>query len=202
MLRPQPEVVSVFSRVRVGNATVSATLKERAERERTSHDFERAAAPLLNRIPDARVFFRSQQTGGRALNLMLGGDDPAVLNQAALQLVEQMATLPELVAPRISGDLQRPEITITAAARPRRRPRRHHRGAEPGDPHRDPGRDRPEQRPLLAVRPPDPDPRRAQRECAPAASSTIENLPVPTADRRLGAAQGRRRHQLRRRPDS
>jgi len=112
VLRQQPEVVSVYSRVRVGNATVSVTLKERAERERTSQELERAAAPMLNRIPDARAFFRSQQTGGRALNLMLGGEDPVVLNQAALQIVEEMATIPELVAPRISGDLQRPEIVI------------------------------------------------------------------------------------------
>ena len=112
VLRQQPEVEGIFSRIRVGNATVSASLKDRAERERSSQDLERAVAPLLNRIPDARAFFRSQQTGGRALNLMLGGEDPVLLNQAALRIVEEMATIPELVAPRISGDLQRPEIVI------------------------------------------------------------------------------------------
>ena len=112
VLRQQPEVEGVFSRIRVGGATISASLKDRAERERSSQELERAVAPLLNRIPDARAFFRSQQTGGRALNLMLGGEDPVLLNQAALRIVEEMATIPELVAPRISGDLQRPEIVI------------------------------------------------------------------------------------------
>ena len=112
VLRRQPEVEGVFSRVRVGNATVTATLHERSERARTSQELERAVAPLLNRIPDARAFFRSNQTGGRAVNLMLGGDDPVQLNQAALRIVEEMATIPELVAPRINGDLQRPEIEI------------------------------------------------------------------------------------------
>jgi multidrug efflux pump subunit AcrB len=112
VLRQQPEVEGIFSRIRVGNATVSASLKDRAERERSSQDLERAVAPMLNRIPDARAFFRSQQTGGRALNLMLGGEDPVLLNQAALRIVDEMATIPDLVAPRISGDLQRPEIVI------------------------------------------------------------------------------------------
>ena len=112
VLRQQPEVEGIFSRIRVGGATVSASLKDRAERERTSQDLERAVTPLLNRIPDARAFFRSQQTGGRALNVPLGGEDPVLLNQAALRIVEEMATIPELVAPRISGDLQRPEIVI------------------------------------------------------------------------------------------
>jgi multidrug efflux pump subunit AcrB len=112
VLRQQPEVEGIFTRVRVGNATVSATLKERNERERTSQELERAVGPMLNRIPDARAFFRSQQTGGRALNLMLGSDDPVKLNQVALRIVDEMATIPELVAPRISGDLQRPEIEI------------------------------------------------------------------------------------------
>ncbi|MGZ8282484.1 MAG: efflux RND transporter permease subunit [Allosphingosinicella sp.] len=112
VLRGQPEVASVFTRVRVGNATVSAMLKDRSERERTSQEFERQVTPLLSQIVDARAFFRSQQTGGRALNLMLGGDDPVQLNATAQRIVEEMATIPELVAPRVSGDMQRPEIEI------------------------------------------------------------------------------------------
>ena len=112
VIRAQPEVASVFTRVRVGNATVSAMLKDRDQRERTSQEFERQVTPLLSRIPDARAFFRSQQTGGRALNLMLGGDDPVQLNRVAQRVVEEMSHIPELVAPRVSGDLQRPEIEI------------------------------------------------------------------------------------------
>ncbi|MEA3028787.1 MAG: hypothetical protein QOG13_112 [Sphingomonadales bacterium] len=110
VLRQQPEVESVFTRVRVGAASVNIRLKE--ERDRTSIEFERGVAPLLNRIADARVSFRSQGTGGRALQINLGGDDPAVMMATANRLVEEMSRQPELVAPRVSGDLQRPEIVI------------------------------------------------------------------------------------------
>ena len=110
LLRRQPEVETVFSRVRVGGATVSAMFKD--ERERTSQQFEREVAPQLNQIADARVFFRSNEFGGRAMNVTLGGDDPVALNAHALRIVEQMATIPELVAPRVNGDLQRPEILV------------------------------------------------------------------------------------------
>jgi len=110
VLRRQPDVESVFSRIRVGSASVNVTLKE--ERSRTSIEFERAMAPQLNRIADARVSFRSQSTGGRDIMVNLGGSDPAQLTLVANRLVQEMAGVPELVAPRVSGDLQRPEITI------------------------------------------------------------------------------------------
>jgi multidrug efflux pump subunit AcrB len=111
VLRAQPEVTGVFSRVRVGGATIEASLRE--DRDRTNIEFERAVAPTLANIADARVFFRSQQGGGgRDIMLTLGGDDPVLLNQTAQRLVEEMAALPELRAPRVMGDLQRPEITI------------------------------------------------------------------------------------------
>jgi len=110
VIRREPEVESVFSRVRVGAATIDIKLKE--ERERTSIEFERAVAPLLNRIADARVSFRSQSGGGRDLMINLGGDDPAVMMATANRLVDEMSRMPQLVAPRVSGDLQRPEITI------------------------------------------------------------------------------------------
>jgi len=111
MLRQQPEVELLFSRVRVGNASINIRLKE--GRTRTSVQFERAVAPLLNQIPDARISFRSQFGGGRDVMLNLGGDDPVTLNRTANQLVQEMSHLPQLVAPRVSGDLQRPEIQIT-----------------------------------------------------------------------------------------
>ncbi len=110
VMHRQPDVERVFARTRVGGATVSMMLKE--DRERTSQEFERAVAPQLNQIADARVFFRSQQTGGRALNLTLGGDDPVALEAHAQRIVQEMQSIPELVAPRVSGDMQRPEILV------------------------------------------------------------------------------------------
>jgi multidrug efflux pump subunit AcrB len=111
VLRKQPEVGSLFSRVNVGNATITAILRE--DRERTSIELERAVAPLLNQIPDARVSFRSQfNRGFRDIMLVLGSDDPKQLDATSRRVLEQMLAIPEIVAPRIQGDMPRPEITI------------------------------------------------------------------------------------------
>ncbi len=111
VLRERPEVTNVFSRVRVGGATIEASLDK--DRDLTNIEFEREVSPTLNNIADARVFFRSQQGGGgRDLMLTLGGDDPVLLNETAQRIIDEMEGIPELRAPRISGDLQRPEITI------------------------------------------------------------------------------------------
>ena len=117
LLDRQPEVESLYTRTFVGNGRVVATLAEK--REKTSTEFERALAPALAKIPDARVNFQSQFGWGdnnRDVSITLGGDDPVVLRQTADKLVGEMARLPMLVAPRIAGDLNRPEIII----RPRR----------------------------------------------------------------------------------
>lgn len=115
LVRGQTDVESAFESVRAGNGTIYVSLKDQGEgRERTSTDFQREVAPLLQSIPDARVSFRNQnQVGGRDVSVMLSGSDPAKLQAAALTLVEQMRQRPELRAPRIAGDLRRPEITIT-----------------------------------------------------------------------------------------
>ncbi|MDB5698374.1 MAG: efflux transporter permease subunit, partial [Alphaproteobacteria bacterium] len=112
ILRAAPEVVAAFSDIEVGNANIYLTLNK--HRDRTSVEFERAFAPKLNQIPDARVHFQSQQgaVGGRDIAIMLGSDDPALLNATARRVVGEMQKLPELVAPRINGEMQRPEITI------------------------------------------------------------------------------------------
>ena len=111
----QPDVVSAFESVRAGGSTIYVSLKDRDKgRERTSTEFQRQLAPKLQAIPDARVGFRnSQRVGGRDVSVLLAGSDPAKLQVAALSLVEDMRKRPELVAPRIAGDLRRPEITIT-----------------------------------------------------------------------------------------
>jgi multidrug efflux pump subunit AcrB len=70
-------------------------------------------------MPDARVRFQSQSAGfgsGRDMTVMLAGSDPVLLDRTATQLVEQMKGVRSLVAPRISADLNRPEIIITPRA--------------------------------------------------------------------------------------
>ncbi len=116
LLRREREVSAAFADIQLGKATIYVTLNPK--RDRTSVEFERATAPMLRNIPDARINFQSQaqsngsQGGSQDLNVTLVGDDPAALNAAARRVVGELATLPELRAPRINGDLQRPEITI------------------------------------------------------------------------------------------
>ena len=114
LLYQEPEVERALERIREGDATIFVTLKD--ERERTLIDFERDLAPVFAQIPDARVRFQSQSGGfgsGRDLTVMLAGSDPVLLEQAAATLVEQMKGLNTLVAPRVSADINRPEIIIT-----------------------------------------------------------------------------------------
>ncbi len=112
----EPEVNAALERIREGTGTVFLTLKQ--PRGRTSVEFERALTPELQKIPDARINFQANGPGpgggsGRAINVMLSGSDPALLEKAAATLVDQMNGLKEIVAPRVSADMRRPEIIIT-----------------------------------------------------------------------------------------
>ncbi len=103
----------VMERVNEGSATMFIMLRD--DRENTSIDFERRMSKELQAIPDARVTFQSQGGGGgtgREISVMLSGSDPAVLQQTAQTLVEQMKGVRGAVAPRIAADLQRPELVI------------------------------------------------------------------------------------------
>lgn len=116
MIRQDSDVESVFQRVREGNGFLMITLKD--DREKTSEEFQRALTPKLAQIPDVRANFMSGGPGpgggsGRAVNVMLSGSDPVLLERTAATLVEQMAGLKQVVAPRVSADLRRPEIVIT-----------------------------------------------------------------------------------------
>lgn len=113
LLAKQEGVENTYSRAFVGNGRVTAMLADK--RPFKSDEFERRLTPELARIPDARVTFRNQQGwggSGRALTITLGGEDPALLTRTAQKIVEEMEGLKSVVAPRISGDLQRPEIVI------------------------------------------------------------------------------------------
>ncbi|HEY1607104.1 MAG TPA: efflux RND transporter permease subunit [Allosphingosinicella sp.] len=110
ILKRQQEVTTALERVNVGTASISLNLSP--DRKRSSFEFERELAPQLNQIADARINFQSQGGGGRDISMMLAGDDPVQLENAARAVVEQMKSLPNIRAPRVEGDLPRPEITI------------------------------------------------------------------------------------------
>ena len=118
LVETAPEVEKVVERVNVGNASLNLTLRE--DRERSSVEIERSLAPKLAAIPDARVNFQSQSGGGpeggggggRDITLQLGSDDPELLFATANKIAKEMESLPQVRAPRVQGDLSRPEIVI------------------------------------------------------------------------------------------
>ncbi|WP_041391685.1 efflux RND transporter permease subunit [Sphingobium sp. SYK-6] len=113
LINAQPEVENAMANIGEGNARIFITLKK--DRKRSSIELERELAPRLAEFPDARVTFASQQGGfgtGRDISVMLNGSDPKVLEETAAKLAEEMKSIPEVVAPRVNADMQRPELII------------------------------------------------------------------------------------------
>ncbi len=114
MMEKDPLVETTLSRIEVGSATVFLRLKK--DRALSSTEFERDRAQKLMQIPDARINFQSQFGGGggssRDISITLGSDDPMKLEETGARLLREMAKVPEIRAPRVEGNLQRPEIVI------------------------------------------------------------------------------------------
>ncbi len=108
-------VDAAFADIRPAAAEIYLTLKK--DRPMSSIDFEAKWGKKLGEVADARVNFNAQDNGGppgsgRDINITLGSDNPDLLLATANKLAEEMRGVKELVAPRVAGDLQRPEITI------------------------------------------------------------------------------------------
>jgi multidrug efflux pump subunit AcrB len=113
MLAQDKDVVeAAFADIEPTSADIFLTLKK--TRSISSVDWERQVAPKFQTIADARVNFQSQSGGGfgRDIIMMFGSDDPELLEKTANQLVREMQGVAELRAPRVQGDMQRPEIII------------------------------------------------------------------------------------------
>ena len=113
ILDNNPVVDKAFYDVNVGGGNAFITLKK--DRPLSSVDWERGLQPKLAAIPDARVTFQSQSSGfsGRDITMVIGGDDPVLLEKHALKIVDEMSRLKEIRSPRIEGDIPRPEIIVT-----------------------------------------------------------------------------------------
>lgn len=113
VVESSPDLALAFADIDVGSGNIYLTLKKTRSMHRI--DWERAMAPKLAAIPDARIGFAAQQDGppgGRPISITLTGNDPIRLEQAARAVVNDMRKMPELRQARIDGGLQRPEITI------------------------------------------------------------------------------------------
>lgn len=119
ILRKQPEVTDVVEFVGtdsadVRQATVFVSIVPRDKRKVSAKEFEQRVMPLLNQIPDARLNFQNfgGGGGGRDISFFLVGDDPALTEHTGHKLLDEMRGLNEIRAPRINGDLPRPEIVV------------------------------------------------------------------------------------------
>ncbi len=115
ILKARPEVANVLQRIYPDNGRLMIMFRD--DRKITSKAFETELTPLLQQIPDARIAFQDLQNGqgsgtGRPISIMLTGSDSVLLQDTAARLVEEMRGLRQVVAPRISADLRRPEILI------------------------------------------------------------------------------------------
>lgn len=105
-------VDAAFSDIQTTGADIYVTLRK--DRPSSSIDWQRQLAPKLQQVADARINFQSLTPGGsgRDIMLMFGGDDAELLNETANKIVREMSDLKEVRAPRVEGDMNRPEIII------------------------------------------------------------------------------------------
>ncbi|MFN7174626.1 MAG: efflux RND transporter permease subunit, partial [Thermaurantiacus tibetensis] len=109
LLRREPEVRSIFEFIGsdgdVRRATLYIDLVPREARAVTTKEWERRISPTLTALPDVRLYFQSfgPGGGGRDINIMLAGDDPALLEATARKVEKEMQGLPFLREARIQG---------------------------------------------------------------------------------------------------
>jgi multidrug efflux pump subunit AcrB len=115
ILAAHSDVENVYQSTQEGSGRLMVMFDK--DRAQTSTEIEAELLPKFQQIPDARITIQAaqnQQGGGtgRPISIMLSGSNPVLLEQTAATLVEQMKGVDEIVAPRISADMRRPEVVI------------------------------------------------------------------------------------------
>jgi hydrophobe/amphiphile efflux-1 (HAE1) family protein len=95
--------------VRTGTLTISLT--DRHDRHIKQQDVQRQLREMLEGVPGVRISFGAVGSGEQ-LQVVLTGDDPATLQQAARDVMRDLRTVPGLGAVTSSASLLRPEIVI------------------------------------------------------------------------------------------
>jgi hydrophobe/amphiphile efflux-1 (HAE1) family protein len=90
---------------------IFVSLVPRDQRSMTQKQWEQSMMPLLSQVPDGHLTFTDDGNGGD-LQLYLTGDDPALVERTARQVVTEMRGLEEIRDVRIRGDFPRPEIQV------------------------------------------------------------------------------------------
>jgi len=117
IIAKRPEVTHVVEFVGgdrdISTGELFINLVPRSARSLSQKQWEQTMAPLLAQVPDGHLSFNgSGFSGGRDFSLYMIGDDPPTTERAGHQVLEQMRAMKELRAPRIRGDLPRPEIVV------------------------------------------------------------------------------------------
>ena len=95
--------------VRTGTLTISLT--DRHDRHIKQQGVQRQLREMLEGVPGVRISFGAVGSGEQ-LQVVLAGDDPATLQQAARDVMRDLRTVPGLGAVTSSASLLRPEIVI------------------------------------------------------------------------------------------
>ncbi|CAH0446146.1 Multidrug resistance protein MdtB [Ralstonia syzygii subsp. syzygii] len=95
--------------VRTGTLTISPT--SRHERHISQQQVQRELRERLESVPGVRISFGAVGSGEQ-LQIVLTGDDPTTLQQAARDVMRDLGTVPGLGAITSSASLLRPEIVI------------------------------------------------------------------------------------------
>jgi len=104
---------SIFVSQSPGDAQGYVQLKPKNERVKRS-EFEEDMRTVFQTIPGARINFQAQGAGGggKSLEIVLTGEDPTLLTQAAQTLTQQMRQVTGLVDVSSTAALVQPEILI------------------------------------------------------------------------------------------
>nr|WP_311528297.1 efflux RND transporter permease subunit [uncultured Ralstonia sp.] len=95
----------------VRNGTLTISLTDRHDRHIKQQDVQRQLREMLEGVPGVRISFGAVGSGEQ-LQVVLTGDDPATLGQAARDVMRDLRTVPGLGAVTSSASLLRPEIVI------------------------------------------------------------------------------------------
>jgi multidrug efflux pump subunit AcrB len=117
ILRKSPQVTNIVEFVggqdgEIRTGTIYVSLVPRSERSMSQKQWEQQMMPLLGSVADGQLSFSGGNNNGRDVQLYLTGDDAALVEATGRKVLAEMRGLKELRAPRIRGDLPRPEIVV------------------------------------------------------------------------------------------
>lgn len=95
----------------VRNGTLTISLTDRHDRHIKQQEVQRQLREMLEGVPGLRISFGAVGSGEQ-LQVVLTGDDPATLQQAARDVMRDLRTVPGLGTVTSSASLLRPEIVI------------------------------------------------------------------------------------------